>query len=187
MALRQRWLLGLGPRQVEKCWRAIIKTYASTEETDISLALLKEFRRRYPADELAKEYQPFAGYTLESRMVDITKVAEPEVPPHLLFTDVDVLHQRLVRKEDWAGVATLKFITKQYEHGLFKRKSYRTHNVGVSREKKQYKEEKKLLDRARKKAMKKMPKPAPDEDMEDQWDDYNSERRQPWNIQRVAE
>lgn len=177
---RQTWLAGLGPRQVEKCWKFAIKIYASTGHADTALALLREFRRRYPPQDIVDRYQPFELFTLESRVTDVTKLAEPEVPPHMLFNDLDVLHQHLVRKEDWDGTAKVKFIAKEYEHALVRRRADRVKNRGVAKELSGYRREQKLFDRAQE-GMKSLPAPAEDHEMDDQWDDFVSERRQAWS------
>lgn len=181
---RQRWLIGLAPRQVEKCWKAAIKIYASTGHADTSLALVREFRKRFPPDDIAKAYIPLELFTMDSRITDVTKLAEPEVPPHLVFSDVDVLHQRMVRCEDWDGLGRLKFITKEYEHALYRRRANRAKNVGVAKEMEAYQAEQKQLDKAKAKARRSLPEPAEDEEMEDQWEDFG-ERRQTWS-ERVA-
>jgi len=176
---RKEWLSGLGPRQIERCWKSAIKLYALTNHTTTSLALLQEFRRRYPAEQVQEGYDPYKVFGMATRIMDLTKMSEPDVPPHLLFADVDVLHQRLVRKDDHTGIARLKFITKEYEHSLLKRQSFRRKNVGVKRELDKYKAEVALVEEETKKSISIHP-PAEDEDMEDEWDEFIIERRQAW-------
>ena len=176
---RKEWLAGLGPRQIERCWKSAIRLYALTNHTSTSLALLQEFRRRYPAEDIQERYEPYKVFGMATRIMDLTKMAEPDVPPHLLFADIDVLHQRLVRQDDFAGIARLKFITKEYEHALLKRQSFRRKNVGVKRELDKYRSEVALVEQETMKSISIHP-PAEDEDMEDEWDDFVIERRQAW-------
>jgi len=176
---RKQWLAGLGPRQIERCWKSAIRLYALTNHTTTSLALLQEFRRRYPAKDIQEGYSPYKVFGMATRIMDLTKLSEPDVPPHLLFADLDVLHQRLVRQDDFAGIARLKFITKEYEHSLLKRQSFRRKNVGVKREFDKYKAEVALVEEETKKSISIHP-PAEDEDMEDEWDEFVIERRQAW-------
>jgi hypothetical protein len=184
---RQRWLAGLGPRQIERCWKAIIRLYAMTNHTAMSLALLQEFQRRYPQSDIPVDYQPHKIFALGSRITDTTRTPEADVPPHLLFTDVDVLHQRLVRKEDYDGIAKLKYITKEYEHALLKRRMFRRKNVGVVREKESY--EKQLGIEQPKKNRRRalaVPEPADDDAMDAEWprletpEEPGKEKRRPW-------
>jgi hypothetical protein len=176
---RKEWLVGLGPRQIERCWKSAIRLYALTNHTATSLALLQEFRRRYPAEDICERYDPYKVFGMATRIMDLTKMPEPDVPPHLLFADLDVLHQRLVRQDDFVGIARLKYITKEYEHSLLKRQSFRRKNVGVKRELDKYKSEVALVEQKTRKSISIHP-PAEDEDMEDEWDDFVIERRQAW-------
>ena len=185
---RQRWLAGLGPRQIERCWKAIIRLYAMTNHTAMSLALLQEFQRRYPQSAITEDYQPLKLFALGSKFTDTTRTPDADVPPHLLFTDVDVLHQRLVRKEDWDGIARLKYITKEYEHELLKRRMFRRKNVGLVREKERYQKALGVGIEAPQKGRKRVqvPEPADDDAMDAEWprletpEEPGREKRKPW-------
>jgi hypothetical protein len=67
------------------------------------------------------------------QFTDPTTVPEADVPPHLLFKDVDVLHQRLVRDERYKEVGTVKWVCQGYEAALAKRRRWRLEGVGRAR------------------------------------------------------
>jgi hypothetical protein len=48
----------------------------------------------------------------------------------MLFEDVRVLHQRLVRDEDGRGVGMVKWVTTGYEKALEKRRKWRLKGAG---------------------------------------------------------
>ncbi len=131
---RRRWLAGLGERQVERCWRAIIRLHAIFDDLDTSLRLLDEFHTLHPPSAIVRAYSPLPETDLAIRMTSIGSVPEPDVPPHLIWKDLDVLHQRLVRDEGWKGVGKVKWVTKAYEGALIKRRRYRLKGAGVGRE-----------------------------------------------------
>lgn len=134
-ARRRRWLLGLGERQIERMWILGIRLAALADDLTGALALLEEFVRLHPPNDLLQTYTPRVqtpGLTL--RMADEGSIAEPHVPPHILFRDIDVLHQRLVRDEMFDGVSQVKFATTAYERSLSKRRRWRVRGAGVRRE-----------------------------------------------------
>ncbi len=133
---RERWLLGLGERQVERCWRAIIRIHALSDDTTTALSRLDEFHNLYPPSAVVAGYAPLPNVDLSIRMSSIGSTPEADVPPHLLWKDLDVLHQRLVTKEDRKGVARVKWIAKSYEGALLKRRRFRRKGVGLARERK---------------------------------------------------
>jgi hypothetical protein len=177
---RQIYLAGLGHRQVERCWKAAIKLYALTDHTDTSLALLREFTRRYPPEAIKKGYKPYDLFGMATRIVDLTRLPEPDVQPHLLFDDVDVLHQRLVKKEDWPSVSAVKSITKAYEHALLKRRKYRMKNAGVPKELAKFNKERALIEQSTRDSQGSLPPPAEEDEMDGQWDEFVAERRKAW-------
>ena len=134
------WLAGLAAREVEKCWKAAIKLYAMTDHTMEGMKILEDFHKTYPSADITRTYTPLTDAGVESRMTDFTALVEPDVPPHLVFQDLDVLHQRLVRKEDFAGVGFVKRIASEYEAALFKRRKFRRKNIGVERERQRTKQ-----------------------------------------------
>jgi hypothetical protein len=132
---RKRWLLGLGERQIERQWTHAIRLFAMEGDIATSLKLLAEFVKLYPSKDLLTTYAPklrTPGFMFN--MVDPATVAEPNIPPHLLFKDLDVVHQACVRDEDWAGVKQIKFATTSYLNALKKRRKWRVGGAGVKRE-----------------------------------------------------
>ncbi|WOO76563.1 uncharacterized protein LOC62_01G000190 [Vanrija pseudolonga] len=131
---RRRWLAGLAERQVEAAWSAGIRLAAIGEDNERGLALVKEFWGIYPPTAIRETYSPVLKPDLGVRMVDIAAVAEPEIPPHLLFDDVKVLHQHFVRDENWTAVKYLTFVATSYGKALETRRKWRIKGAGVSRE-----------------------------------------------------
>ncbi|KLT43496.1 hypothetical protein CC85DRAFT_284418 [Cutaneotrichosporon oleaginosum] len=131
---RKRFVLGLGERQVEKVWVAAIRLLAIGEDTRGSLALLDEFVRLYPPENVRATYTPYVAPEFIIRMTMPDSIGEPAVPPHLLFRDVEVLHNKLVRDENWDGVARIKWACTAYERSLATRRKWRARSVGVARE-----------------------------------------------------
>lgn len=128
--------LGISPRQVERCWKAIIRVHALNDDTTTSLSLLNQFHELYPPDHILQGYSPTSDHGFSVRFTDPTTVAESDVPPHLLFKDVDVLHQRLVRDDKLGEVGRVKWICQSYEKALVKRRKWRLGGVGKGRERK---------------------------------------------------
>ncbi|EIW69921.1 hypothetical protein TREMEDRAFT_29866 [Tremella mesenterica DSM 1558] len=131
--VRRLFLAGLGPRQVEKTWRARIRLLTLSEHLDQALDNLKDFYTLYPPEKITMGYTPVQDMGLAVRATDRTIVAEPDIPPHMLFEDVDVLHQRLVRDERWEEVAWLKWVLKGWEEALKRRRKWRMRGVGEGR------------------------------------------------------
>jgi len=67
-------------------------------------------------------------------MADPTSNPEADVPPYLIWKDVDVLHQRLVREERLKEVGWVKWVCKSYEGSLKKRRRWRVRGVDSARE-----------------------------------------------------
>jgi hypothetical protein len=134
---RAKWLAGVGPRQTEKIWAAMIRTSALCGDLDGALGLLEEFRVTYPAADILRDYQPSPPSSFTVRMTTPSTVAEPDIPPLLLFKDVDIVHQRLVREGDLRNVGKVKWICMAYEKALEKRRSWRLHGAGERRVKTQ--------------------------------------------------
>lgn len=63
-------------------------------------------------------------------MTDPGSTPESNIPPHLLWSDVDVLHQRLVREGKKTEVGWLKWVCKSYEVALRKRRRWRLKGKG---------------------------------------------------------
>lgn len=131
---RQRWLLGLDDRQTEAVWAAAIRLATLRGDVDGALAILLEFAERYPAADILKGYTPRVPGEFAIRYTDPRLVPESNIPPHLLFRDVAVLHQRCVIDENEDGLDKLKWVTSAYRNSLATRKKWRTRGGGVRRE-----------------------------------------------------
>lgn len=127
---RARWLAGLGPRQVEKTWSAMIRAAALCDNIPMALQLLDEFRTTYPASDILKGYEPTFPTSFTVRMTNPSETAEPDVPPHLLFHDIDIVHQRLVRQGDLSKIGKVKWTCIAYEKALERRRAWRLRNAG---------------------------------------------------------
>lgn len=131
------YFLGVSPRQIESSWRAIIRSHALHNETDTALSLLSEFHNLYPPTDILRSYSPLISHDFPVKFTDPTSTTESHVPPHILFKDVDVLHQRLVRDEKWDQVGKVKWICQSYEGALGKRRKWRLTGVGWWRERRE--------------------------------------------------
>ncbi|ORY26582.1 hypothetical protein BCR39DRAFT_540638 [Naematelia encephala] len=131
---RQRWLEGLGERQTERAWRAAVRIFAISGDLDRALGLLEEFHKVYPPTAITQTYKPYIAPKLEISMAPRTDTAEPDLPPHLLFSDVSILHERCLRDDHFRGMDVVKFITSAYEGELRTRMKWRLRGVGVERE-----------------------------------------------------
>ncbi|KAF8602210.1 hypothetical protein BDV93DRAFT_607664 [Ceratobasidium sp. AG-I] len=146
------------PRAIERVWIAIIKIYSLCDDMDTALTLLREFVTKYPPSSLKHASIPTAPVNrsplehvgpaspspslsallatpapragLLVRLTMPEQIAEPGVPPHLLFTDLAPLHQRLVSRHPHrrADVAFVTWTCKSYELQLKRR---REQNLGV--------------------------------------------------------
>lgn len=133
-SLKQRHALGLGERQIEKMWAHAIRLAALEDDTDKGLKLLRDFATLYPAEDIVRTYTPqVRNKALAIRMSEAGAVAEPSVPPHLLFDDLKLLHSRLVRDEHRTGVDFVKFVSTAYQYSLGKRRRFRVRGAGVAR------------------------------------------------------
>jgi hypothetical protein len=125
--------IGLGPRQVERAWRAIIRIHALCEDLPTSFSLLFRFSELHPPSSILRSYTPFPDPGLGIRFSDPTMTREADIPPHLLFGDVEVLYQRLARDEDQKKVKFVTWLTTSYEKALEKRRKWRLSGAGKRR------------------------------------------------------
>jgi hypothetical protein len=131
---RHRFVIGLSERQSERMWGYGIRHAALNGDIDLALKRLGEFVQLYPPSDLLKTYQPAPrqeGFKIT--MMDPTTVAEPNVPPHLLFRDLNMVHQACLRDENMRGVHMIKFATTAYLKALQRRRNWRLNNAGVAR------------------------------------------------------
>ncbi|KAK4684100.1 hypothetical protein P7C73_g6105, partial [Tremellales sp. Uapishka_1] len=132
---RKKWTLGISERQVEKCWIAVIRLHAIFGHTEEAMRTMDEFFATYPPEDILVGYSPIEPSSLKIRLTTTATTPEPNVPPHILFSDVDVLHQRLVRDEQGDHVRKLGWMVRSYEKALKKRRNWRIGGAGLNREK----------------------------------------------------
>jgi len=125
------YTLGLGPRQIERSYKSIIRalSLSPTISIDEPISLLKNFNSLYPPSSILDGYSATPPTPFQIRMTDRTRIAESDIPPHMLFGDVDVLHHRLVR-EGRKELGWLKWVCKSYEVALRKRRKWRLKGRG---------------------------------------------------------
>lgn len=142
---RRKYLLGLGDRQTERIWKAVIKLEALHGDTDQALKLLEEFHTTYKPGAITESYAPLPEMGLRLKMFTPAMTPEADVPPLLLFDDIKPLHQRLVREARAKDIKKVKWIVAGYEQSLKTRRGWRMKGVGQMREKSKVKDLERLL------------------------------------------
>lgn len=129
---RDRYKLGLGPRQLERSFRAMIRIKALSPSIPSAeaLDLTSRFHTLFPPSSVLSTYSPNALTAFKIRMTDPTIAPESEIPPIMLWRDVDVLHQRLVREGRRKDIGWLTWVCKSYEVALRTRKRWRLKKRG---------------------------------------------------------
>ncbi|CUA71529.1 hypothetical protein RSOLAG22IIIB_04648 [Rhizoctonia solani] len=139
------------PRAVERAWAAIIRIHSLCDDIETALALLREFVTKYPPARLNTpnppslpthsrlEYPtspnsdnslatllatPAPRVGLLVRFTTPEQITEPGIGPHLLFSDLTLLHQRLVSRHSHrkADIAFVTWACKSYELQLKRRR-----------------------------------------------------------------
>ncbi|CCO30160.1 hypothetical protein BN14_04184 [Rhizoctonia solani AG-1 IB] len=141
------------PRATERAWAAIIRVHSLCDNMEAALELLHEFVAKYPPASLNHQGQP-SPPTQRSRLeypisvnseksltsllatpsprvgllVRFTtpeQITEPGIGPHLLFSDLRLLHQRLVSRHSHrkADIAFVTWTCKSYELQLKRRRN----------------------------------------------------------------
>lgn len=142
---RRKYLFGLGDRQTERIWKAVIKLEALHGDTDQALKLLEEFHATYKPDAVTQSYAPLPEVGLRLKMFTPAMTPEADVPPLLLFDDIKPLHQRLVREARAKDIKKVKWIVAGYEQSLKTRRGWRMKGVGQMREKSKVKDLERLF------------------------------------------
>lgn len=131
---RDPYLLGLGPRQIERTYRSMIRLLALSPSTPITdpTTLLASFHSLFPPSSILSTYTPALSPSrrFQIRMTERATTPESDIPPHILWNDVDVLHQRLVREGKKQELGWLKWVCKSYEVALRKRRRWRLKGKG---------------------------------------------------------
>ncbi|CAE6358666.1 unnamed protein product [Rhizoctonia solani] len=140
------------PRAIERAWAAIIRVHSLCDNVETALELLREFVTKYPPASLNDQNIP-SSPTQRSRLEYPTtanseksltsllatptprvgllvrfttpeQITEPGIGPHLLFSDLTLLHQRLVSRHSHrkADIAFVTWACKSYELQLKRRR-----------------------------------------------------------------
>ncbi|KDN44630.1 hypothetical protein RSAG8_05395, partial [Rhizoctonia solani AG-8 WAC10335] len=140
------------PRAIERAWAAIIRIHSLCDDVEAALALLREFVTKHPPACLDTQ-NPASLSTQRSRLEYPTppssdkslatllatpapragllvrfttpeQITEPGIGPHLLFSDLTLLHQRLVSRHSHrkADIAFVTWACKSYELQLKRRR-----------------------------------------------------------------
>ncbi|KAF9460459.1 hypothetical protein BDZ94DRAFT_1197820 [Collybia nuda] len=115
-------------RMVERAHIAYIRVLALTGNTDRAVHQVRAFAQRYPPSALRV---PFEKPSLRStrtvlvgerplvRLTSTIEVPDDNVPPLLMFDDLEVLHHRLVAKENsGVEIGYLTYLCRAYEWSL---------------------------------------------------------------------
>lgn len=126
------YLLGLGPRQIERSFRSIIRLLALSPHTPVaeSLSLLARFHKLFPPTTVLQTYTANPSTPFQIRMTDPTATPESDIPPVMLWNDLDVVHQRLAREGRRKDIGWLTWVCKSYEVALRKRRRWRLKKKG---------------------------------------------------------
>ncbi|KEP51991.1 PPR domain protein [Rhizoctonia solani 123E] len=140
------------PRAIERAWAAIIRIHSLCDDVETALTLLREFVTKYPPACLNTQ-SPSSLSTQRSRLEHLPplnsdkslttllatptprvgllvrfttpeQITEPGIGPHLLFSDLTLLHQRLVSRHSYrkADIAFVTWACKSYELQLKRRR-----------------------------------------------------------------
>ncbi|WWC72528.1 uncharacterized protein I206_106490 [Kwoniella pini CBS 10737] len=141
---RKKWLMGLGNRQIERIWKSIIKIYAlhGKNNFDIkkSFEIFENFYKIYSPEEIIKSYKPFKIINeFKIKSSSTTNLLEINVPPYLIFNDIKLLYEKLLKNDDNDDENIkiknkLIFMIKKYEFNLNKRRKFRFKGIGQNRE-----------------------------------------------------
>jgi len=137
---------GVNARMIERMHSAMIRVITSVGALDDALLHLAAFVQVYPPTNI-REAPPLSPLrstrtTLDAprplvRLTSAIDVPDDTVPPLLTFSDLELLHHRLVAAHDREGVDYVKWVCKAYEGSLRARrenvmKSTRDSNVNVN-------------------------------------------------------
>ncbi|KAI0830257.1 hypothetical protein BC628DRAFT_1313732 [Trametes gibbosa] len=122
---------GMSARTVERVYAAMIRMLSLTGHLREAMQVVHTFAERYPPDAVkltaSKPELRSTRTVLDARrplvrLMAPTDVPDDTVPPLLSFTEVEILHHRLVSVGDIESVRYLKWICMAYEGALKKRK-----------------------------------------------------------------
>ncbi|EGO20422.1 hypothetical protein SERLADRAFT_477985 [Serpula lacrymans var. lacrymans S7.9] len=131
-AHRQRY----GARMAERAHSAKIRTLTLLGDLDRALTAVKTFVRDYPPSAVrcaAPKLSMRSTRTMLNaprplvRATSSVEVPDDTVPPLLTFTDLEILHHRLVAAGRQGDIAYLKYVCKAYEGALRVRRRMTMH------------------------------------------------------------
>ncbi|KIY65484.1 hypothetical protein CYLTODRAFT_356765 [Cylindrobasidium torrendii FP15055 ss-10] len=114
-------------RTIEKVHAAFIRLLALTQNIDESVEQLRAFVKAYPPRDVRQHNDKPVMRSMRTslyaprplvRMSTTSSVPDGDVPPMLMFRDLDVLHHRLVAKEDVKRIDYVKWVCSAYEWAL---------------------------------------------------------------------
>ena len=109
-----RRAIGLEPRVVEKIWASAIKVMALAGQLSIAMSMTNRFFQIYPPEDILKSnLAPLPSKAL-IRMVPRSSIRPDPLPPHLLFPDLQSLHQALALLQQEASIGRIKWICMRY-------------------------------------------------------------------------
>ncbi|THH06590.1 hypothetical protein EW145_g3981 [Phellinidium pouzarii] len=120
-------------RFIERAYAAMIKITTLVGDLDGALSLLRAFVARYPPYSVSMPIPKPAMRSTRSilfaarpivRLTTATEVPDDRVPPLLAFSDLEILHHRLViaGSRRIADINYVKYVCKAYEGALRKRR-----------------------------------------------------------------
>ncbi|KAH9837780.1 uncharacterized protein C8Q71DRAFT_808287 [Rhodofomes roseus] len=121
----------MNARLIERANVAMIRMLSLTGQTQRALDLVRSFATRYPPERLlrieTKHPLRSSRTILEGtrplvRLTSSVDVPDDTVPPLLTFTDLEILHARLVRNGNQDGIGYVKWLCKSYEGYLRRRR-----------------------------------------------------------------
>ncbi|EMD35153.1 hypothetical protein CERSUDRAFT_116626 [Gelatoporia subvermispora B] len=118
-------------RLVERANTAMIRLLALTNHRTRSLGLVKSFAARYPPGDiktpppkpaLRSTRTVLVGAKPLVRLTSAVDVPDDTVPPLLSFTELEVLHHKLVAAGDSVGIRYIKWLCMAYQGALRRRR-----------------------------------------------------------------
>ncbi|KAH9922200.1 uncharacterized protein B0H18DRAFT_1018488 [Fomitopsis serialis] len=121
----------LNARLIERANVAMIRILSLTGQARRALDVVQSFAARYPPGRLLRvepkhplrsSRSVLEGARPLVRLSSSVDIPDDTVPPLLTFTDLEVLHSRLVRSDDKASIRYVKWLCKTYEGYLRRRR-----------------------------------------------------------------
>ncbi|KAJ7452123.1 hypothetical protein B0H11DRAFT_2074384 [Mycena galericulata] len=117
----------LDARMVERAHVAFVRVLTLNGQLQRALDHVKAFAERYPPSHLFERSRKASFRSTRTvlvgarplvRLTSPNEVPDDDVPPLLMFSDLEILHHRLVAASMTPGIAYIKYISKAYEWAL---------------------------------------------------------------------